>query len=59
MLTEVFGRYVPGWLLFPVLALGMWRLSQWVPPYFVWPGSAWQIWHFIVTYHAYQKLGGR
>lgn len=59
MLTEVFGRYVPGWLLFMVLALAMWRLSHWVPGWILWPGSAWQLWHFTATYHAFQKLGGR
>jgi hypothetical protein len=59
MLTEVFGRYVPPWLLFAVLALGMWRLSQWVPGYIVFPGSGWQIWHFMATYHSYGKMGPR
>lgn len=59
MLTEVFGRYVPGFVLFPVLALAMWRLSHWVPGWVLWPGAAWQLWHFIATYHTFQKLGGK
>jgi hypothetical protein len=58
MLTEVFGRYVPGWLLFSVLAIAMWRLSHWVPGPILWAGSACQLFHFIQTYHSYQKLGG-
>lgn len=59
MLTEVFGRYVPGFVLFPVLALAAWRLSHWVPGYILYPGTAWQLWHFVATYHAFQKLGGK
>ena len=58
MLTEVFGRYVPGFVLVPVLALAVWRLSHWVPGWILFPGAAWQIWHFIATYHTFQKLGG-
>lgn len=57
MLTEVFGRYVPPWALFPVLALALWRLSQWVPDPLIYAGGAWQNIHFIQTYHTYQKLG--
>jgi len=57
MLTEVFGRYVPGAVLFPVLALACWRLMWWVPGYIVIPFGAWQIWHFISTYHSYSRLG--
>ena len=59
MLTEVFGRYVPGFVLFPVLAIAMWRLSHWVPMWLVVGFGAWQMWHFIATYHAFQKLGGK
>jgi hypothetical protein len=58
MLTEVFGRYVPGFVLFPVLALAMWRLSHWVPGWILWPAAAWQIQHFVWTYHSWQKMGG-
>jgi hypothetical protein len=58
MLTEVFGRYVPPWLLYAVLALAMWRLSNWVPGWILWPGCGWQLIHFVSTYHAYGRLGG-
>lgn len=57
MLTEVFGRYVPGWLLFPVLSVAVWRLAHWVPGWIVFPFAAWQVWHFITTYHTFQKMG--
>jgi hypothetical protein len=55
MLTQVFGRYVPPEVLFPVLALGCWKLSNWVYPWIVWPGCAWQMVHFLKHYHSYQK----
>lgn len=60
MLTEVIGRYVPGWITFPVLAIATWRLYKIGVPDFVVVGwAAWQNWHFIATYHAFQKLGGK
>lgn len=55
MLTHVFGRYVPAEVLFPVLALGMWRLSNWVPGWVLFPLAAWQLIHFVQEYHRYQK----
>ena len=59
MLTEVFGRYIPGFVLFPVLALAMWKLSRWVPMPIVITAGAWQLQHFTWTYHSWQKMGGR
>jgi hypothetical protein len=59
MLTEVFGRYIPAFVLFPVLALASWRMSMWVPGWVLWPGTAWQLQHFIFTYHAWGKMGIR
>lgn len=59
MLTEVFGRYVPGFVTFSVLALAMWRVSRFVPGWVLYPAAAWQTWHFVATYHGWQKLGGK
>jgi hypothetical protein len=56
MLTQVFGRYIPLEVLFPVLALGSWRLSQWVFDWIVWIGCAWQVAHFLRHYHSYSKF---
>lgn len=59
-LTDTTGKYVPEDFTFILIALMLWRLSQWMAPHVwvVWGLGGWLAQHFIVHYQQFHEEDG-